>query len=368
MSKLFSPLMLGPVELANRIVVSPMCQYSAEDGSMTAWHHAHLGSLALSGAGMLTFEATHVTRNGRITPGCAGLYSDQNEVAMAGIIALCRAASPIRLAIQLGHAGRKGSTNRPWDLPVSLPDGAGAWPTLAPSALPFAPGWHTPLEMSQTQIDKTRADFAAAARRAARLDLDVLEVHMAHGYLMNEFLSPLANTRTDRFGGSLENRMQFPLEVFAAMREVWPRNRAIGAKIPGSDYAEGGWGPDDAVVLAGELKRLGADYVNVSGGGLAAVQGQIPAGPGMNAAFAAQVKREVGITTGTVGAISDPVHAAGLLDSGQSDYVVLARAFLYDPRWAVHAAARLGVALAVPRQYDRATPANWPPARVATAA
>jgi 2,4-dienoyl-CoA reductase-like NADH-dependent reductase (Old Yellow Enzyme family) len=362
-SKLFSPLAVGPIELSNRIVVSPMCQYSADDGSMTAWHHAHYGGLALSGAALLVFEATHVTQHGRITQGCSGLYSDQNEAALGDVIQLCRAVSPIRLGLQLGHSGRKGSTSRPWDLPASLPQDAGAWSTIAPSALPFAPGWHTPNEITLTQIEEVCNAFRDSARRAARLDLDILEVHMAHGYLLNEFLSPLSNVRTDRYGGTRENRMQFPLEVFAAIREVWPDSRAIGAKIPGSDYETGGWGPEDASVLSRELKGLGADYVNVSGGGLVAVPQHVPPGPGMNVAFAAEVKRETGITTGVVGAIADPMFAEGIVQNGTVDFVVLARAFLSDPRWAWHAAAKLGVPLPVPKQYERATPANWPPAR-----
>ncbi len=364
-SKLFSPLAMGPVELSNRIVVSPMCQYSADDGSMTAWHHAHYGGLALSGAGVLVFEATHVTQAGRITPGCSGLYSDANEAALADVIAMCRAVSPVKLALQLGHAGRKGSTNRPWDLPVSLLPGEGAWPTVAPSALPFAAGWHVPGEITTAQMEEVLGAFQKATERAVRLDLDVLEVHMAHGYLLNEFLSPLSNVRTDRYGASLEGRMRFPLEVFAAMRKIWPRDRAMGAKIPGSDYATDGWGPQDAAALAMELKRLGADYVNVSGGGLVAVQQDIPRGPGMNVPFAAEVKKATGMTTGVVGAIADAAFAEETLQRGAADFVVLARAFLSDPRWPWHAAARLGVVLPVPKQYERVTPANWPPARPA---
>ena len=362
MSKLFSPVRLGPVELPNRIVVSPMCQFSADDGSMTDWHLAHLGGLALSGAGMLTIEATHVSREGRITPGCSGLYSDANEQALRRVLTLCRSVSSVPVALQIGHAGRKGSTNRPWDLPVSLPAGGGAWRTIAPSAIPFDQGWHTPDVASGADILDVVADFAAAAKRATRLDISVLEVHMAHGYLLNEFLSPLVNERTDDYGGSLENRMRLPLEVFRAVREVWPADRALGAKIPGSDYADGGWDAEDAARLGEALKALGADYVMVSGGGNVAHQ-QPPIRPAMNLPFAEVVKAKSGIATGVVGMIASAELAESIVSEGKADFVAVARGFLSDPRWAVHAAAELGVDVPTPHQYERATPANWPPAR-----
>jgi 2,4-dienoyl-CoA reductase-like NADH-dependent reductase (Old Yellow Enzyme family) len=365
MSILFSPLQLGPVTLSNRVVVSPMCQYVATDGSMGHWHHVHLGGLALSGAGLLTFETTHVTPEGRITPGCSGLYMDDNERALADVVALCRRVSPIKLALQIGHAGRKGSTNRPWDLPVSLPRDAGGWETLAPSALPFG-SWHTPRAMTTDDIRGVVAAFAESAKRAERVDFDVLEIHMGHGYLINEFLSPLTNKRTDAYGGALEKRMRLALEVFEVVRTVWPRSRTLGAKIPGSDHAAGGFVAADAVVLARELKRLGADYVTVSGGGLVPNQ-TLPSGVGIHVPFAEQVKHESEITTGVVGLIFGAEQAEAILAEGRADFVVLARAFLSDPRWAYHAAAKLGVDVLFPKPYERSSPTNWPPARPAAA-
>ncbi len=360
-ASLFLPLDLGPISLSNRIVVSPMCQYSSVEGTPGDWHRAHLGGLALSGAGMMTIEATHVSADGRITPGCAGLYSDENERALGGVLAMIRNISPIKVALQLGHAGRKGSTNRPWDLPVSLPAQQGAWPTIAPSALPFAEGWHTPREADPDDIAQVTADFVSSARRAARLELDALEIHMAHGYLLNQFLSGLTNHRQDRYGGSVENRFRLPLEIFKAVRAVWPADRALGAKIPGSDYADGGFDAAQAIALAAELKKLGADYVTVSGGGLVSTQ-RMPAQMPPNLSSAVEVRGGAAITTAVVGFINDAQQANAIIEQGGVDLVVLARAFLFNPRWAWHAAAALGVTVPYPHQYERANPANWPPA------
>jgi 2,4-dienoyl-CoA reductase-like NADH-dependent reductase (Old Yellow Enzyme family) len=367
MSKLFSPMMLGSVELSNRIVVSPMCQYSAVDGCVTDWHMAHLGGLALSGAGILTIEATAVSRAGRITPGCVGLYSDRNEEALSKLLALIHAVSPIKVALQINHSGRKGSTNVPWITPVGLSSDAGGWRTLAPSAVPFADGWQTPKAASETDLKNVVSQFVASAERASRLDIDVLEIHMSHGYLLNEFLSPLVNVRDDAYGGSLQNRMRFCLEIFEAVQKNWPKPRALGAKIPGSDYADGGWDADDAAALARELKARGADYVMVSGGGNVSHQ-KPPLEPAMNASFSKVVKENAGIKTGTVGMIATGRVAEDVIASGKADFLAVARGFLSDPRWAVHAAAELGVDPKIPHQYDRATPANWPPAQRTVAA
>jgi len=358
-SKLFTPLAIGAMELENRITVAPMCQYSAIDGSMTDWHLMHLGSLALSGASMLVIEATGVTPEGRITPQCTGLYSDANEAAMARAVKFVRSISPIRLGIQLAHAGRKGSAQRPWEGRGALGiDDPAAWRTLAPSPIPLGPGWPTPHALDRTGMDAVRDAFVAAARRAARLGLDFVEVHSTHGYLLSEFLSPLANRREDEYGGTLENRMRFPLEVMRAVRTAW--DKPLGAKISGSDFAAGGWTPDDAVVYACELKKLGCDYVTVSGGGVVLDQ-KVPPGPGYQVPFAERVRREAGIVTGAVGLISDPQQAEEIVTSGKADFVSLARAMLFNPRWPQHAAVLLGGSVRYPPQYERCAPHAWPP-------
>lgn len=356
-SKLFQAFQFGPVGLKNRLIVSPMCQYSCRDGSMTSWHHAHLGALAVSGASLLMFEATHVSPEGRITHGCAGLYGDDNEQKMKNVVSLCREVSDIKLGVQLSHAGRKGSVTLPWQGARSLPADDGAWTTHAPSAIPFA-DWQVPSAMQAEDFAKVLADFSEAARRAARIGFDVAELHMAHGYLLNEFLSPLTNRRTDDYGGSLDARMRFPLQVFDAVRKIWPAGRALGAKIPGSDYADGGFTASDAAILASRLKALGADYVNVSGGGLVANQ-IVPKGDAINAGFAATVREASGILTGTVGAIATAEVAEAVLQQGRADFIVVGRAFLSDPRWGWRAAAQLGEEPAYPPQYNRISPKNW---------
>ena len=303
MSKLFSPLQLGGIEIANRVTISPMCQYSARDGTANDWHLQHLMSLSLSGAGLLTLEATHVTPQGRITHGCAGLWSDENERALQHIVTACRSVSPIKLGIQLAHAGRKGSAQRPWEGRNALPPGDGAWQTVAPSAIALGSGWHTPQALDRAGMLAVRDAFAASAGRALAVGFDLIELHSAHGYLLNEFLSPLANRREDDYGGSLANRMRFPLEVFEAVRAVWPASRALGARIPGSDYVEGGWEPADAAAYARALKERGCDFVTVSGGGVV-LDAKVPVSPGYQVPFAETVKREVGVTTGAAGLIT----------------------------------------------------------------
>jgi 2,4-dienoyl-CoA reductase-like NADH-dependent reductase (Old Yellow Enzyme family) len=360
-SRLFAPLRIGKLELANRIAVSPMCQYSAVDGTMTDWHLQHLANLALSGASLLIVEATGVTSDGRISLGCAGLYSDDNEQAMKRVIGFVRSISPVKLGIQLGHAGRKGSSHRPWQGRGPLKPEEGAWPTLAPSAVPLAPGWPTPRALDRAGMDAVRQAFVDAVRRAQRIGFDLIEVHSSHGYLLSEFLSPLANRRSDEYGGSLENRMRFPLEVFTAMRTAWPAEKPMGAKISGTDFAEGGWTPDEAVAYARALQAAGCDYVTVSGGGVV-LDAKIPIEPGYQVPFAERVKREAGIVTGAVGLISDPHQAEAIIADEKADFVALARGMLFDPRWPWHAAIMLGAEIRYPPQYDRCSPKAWPPA------
>lgn len=366
MSKLFSPLAMGGIEIPNRVTVSPMCQYSARDGSMTDWHMQHLMGLALSGAGLLTVEATAVCPEGRITAGCTGLWSDENEAAMKRVVDACRGVSPAKLSLQLAHAGRKASAQRPWEGGKALSAAEGAWQTVAPSALPLAAGWPTPLALDEVGMARIRDAFVASARRALRLGFDMIEMHSAHGYLLNEFLSPLTNRRSDRYGGSIENRMRFPLEVFEAVRAVWPRERALGARIPGSDFVDGAWGPQDAVVYARALKAAGCDFVTVSGGGVV-LDAKVPIGPGYQVPFAQAVREATGMITGAVGLISEPRQAEAILQEGRADYVALARAFLFNPRWALHAALVLGDEARFAPQYARAHPALYPPAKAWTA-
>jgi 2,4-dienoyl-CoA reductase-like NADH-dependent reductase (Old Yellow Enzyme family) len=354
-SPLFTPLRLRGLTLPNRIVVSPMCQYSAEDGSANDWHLIHLGHLALSGAGMLCVEATAVEAIGRITPGCHGLYSDANERALARVVEAIRRHSPIRLAIQLAHAGRKGSSEVPWRGGMLMPPAQGGWRPVAPSALPHLPQEAAPVPLDRGGLQRIRDAFAAAAGRALRLGFDALELHCAHGYLLHEFLSPISNRREDEYGGSRENRMRFPLEVFDAVRAVWPGDRPLGVRISSTDWVEGGWDIDDSVVLAHGLKARGCDWIDCSGGGVSPQQ-KIPLGPGYQVPFAKRVRAEAGIPTIAVGLITDPKQAEAIIANGEADLVALARAMLYDPRWPWHAAAALGGEVRAPEQYWRSPP------------
>lgn len=361
-AQLFTPVQIGNRTLSNRITVAPMCQYSAIDGSMTDWHLMHLGSLAISGASMLVMEMTAVTPPGHITPHCVGLYSDDNEAAMQRVVEFVRSISPIVLGVQLAHAGRKASAHRPWSGQGFLRPDEGAWQTEAPSAVPLAPGWPAPHAMTRTDMQQLTQAFVRAAQRAARIGLDFIEIHSTHGYLLSEFLSPLANKRADEYGGSLENRMRFPMEVFRAVRGAFPADRPVGAKISGTDFVEGGFSPDEAVVYSGMLKREGCAYVTVSGGGVV-LDAKVPVGPGYQVPFAERVKKETGITTGAVGMITDPQQAEAIIASGQADFISLARAMLFNPRWPQHAAVALGVEAPYPPQYERAAPKAWRPGR-----
>lgn len=363
-SHLFSPVSLRDLTLSNRIVVAPMCQYSADDGSANDWHLQHLGSLAMSGAGLLMIEATAVERAGRITLGCLGLYSDENEAALARIVAACRRFGTTALGIQLSHAGRKGAATRPWQGIRALAPDEGAWQTMAPSAVPFDENWPAPHALTAADLDRLVDAFVVAVRRAARLGLDLVEIHCAHGYLLHEFLSPLANRRGDPYGGSLDNRLRFPLRVVAAAREAWPREKPLGVRVSATDWLEGGFTLDEAVIFARALKEIGCDYVCVSSGGIVS-RAPIPVAPGYQLALATCLKRDAGIPIRAVGLIAEPHQAEAVIASGQADMVAMARAFLDDPRWPWHAAEALGAKVRMPPQYERARADLWPGAKLA---
>ncbi|HSQ10555.1 MAG TPA: NADH:flavin oxidoreductase/NADH oxidase [Burkholderiaceae bacterium] len=361
MSTLFSPYTLRSLELPNRIVISPMCQYSALDGSATDWHWAHLGSLAMSGAGLLCIEATAVTSAGRITQGDLGLYSDANEDALAGVLRMIRAVAPIRVAVQLAHAGRKASSREPWNGGRLLPRDQGGWLPEAPSALAHGPDESPPRALDEDDLARLRTAFAEAATRAARLGIDAIEVHAAHGYLLHEFLSPVANQRTDRYGGSLENRMRFPLEVFEAVRAAFPSDRPVGMRISATDWLEElepappSWTLEQSLALARELKVRGCDWIDVSSGGVSPLQRIKPA-PGYQVPFAEIIRNEIGMATMAVGLITEPRQAEAIVAEGRADLVALARSMLFDPRWPWRAAIELGGVVAGPRQYGRSLP------------
>ena len=362
-SILFSPYRLADLALDNRVVVSPMCQYSADDGVANDWHLTHLGMLANSGAGLVIVEATHVERHGRITHGCLGLYSDHCEAALVRVIDHCRRIGTAKFGIQLAHSGRKGSAQRPWDGGGPLAPGDDPWQTVAPSAIPFGPGWHTPREANEEDLARVREAFAAAARRAVRIGFDAIELHMAHGYLLHGFMSPISNKRTARYGGAFENRMSFPLDVMRAVRAVVPKGLPLGARITGSDWMDGGLSPADAVACAKMLKQAGCDYVDVSSGGVAA-EARNPVAPGYNADIAASVRREAAIATRTVGMIVTPKLAETLVAEGKADMVALARAMLDDPHWGWRAARALGGEVKRPPQYARTGRKLWPGAEL----
>jgi 2,4-dienoyl-CoA reductase-like NADH-dependent reductase (Old Yellow Enzyme family) len=355
MSMLFSPISLGPLALKNRIAVAPMCQYSAEDGQATDWHMIHLGHLALSGASILFTEATAVEPEGRISPGDLGLWSGQTETALGRVVDAVRKYSPIRIAIQLAHAGRKASSRAPWDGGSVIPPALGGWPAVAPSPVPHASGEPAPIALDHAGIARICKAFAAAARRAQAIGIDAIELHAAHGYLLHEFLSPLANVREDEYGGSLDNRVRFPLEVFEAVRQAVPGTIPVGMRISATDWVEGGWDIEQSVAFATLLEGRGCSFVHVSSGGVSPLQ-KIPVGPGYQVAFAERIRRETRMPTIGVGMITDAEQAETIVASGQADMVALARAMLYDPRWPWHAAAKLGAQVEAPRQYWRSQP------------
>jgi 2,4-dienoyl-CoA reductase-like NADH-dependent reductase (Old Yellow Enzyme family) len=358
---LFTPLDLGGITLPNRIVISPMCQYSADDGSLTDWHMVHLGHLSYSGAGLMILEATHVIREGRITHHCAGLYNEHNEASMKKVLDACRRLSKNPIGVQLGHAGRKASSQVPWEGREWLQPHQSPWQTVAPSAIAYGEGWHVPHELSTDEIRGLVDAFAAATERAKRIGFDMVELHSAHGYLLHQFWSPLSNRRSDAYG---KDRLKFPLEVAQAVRAVWPKERALGARITANDWMPGGFGPDDAVAYARELEKIGLDYVCVSSGALVP-QARIPVAPGYQVPFAEKIKQAARIKVQTVGMIAEPRQAQDILASGKADMVVMARAFLDNPRWVWHAAEKLGVQLDYPPQYARSRHDLWPGAKLA---
>lgn len=360
-STLFSQFQLRGLTLPNRIVIAPMCQYSAVDGNVGDWHVMHLGNLSHSGAGMLIIEATAVEAIGRITPACAGLWSNDNEAAFARVLAAVRKYSAMPIAIQLAHAGRKASCAPPWKGGKQLPANGGGWSTIAPSAVPFNDTDSAPHALDRAEIGRVRAAFVQAARRADRLGIDAIELHAAHGYLLHQFLSPLTNLRGDEYGGTLDNRMRLTLEVFSDLRAAWPQHKPLGIRVSASDWVEGGWDPGQTVALAMELKKLGCDFIHVSSGGLSPRQ-QIPQIPGYQVPFAQRIKQETGLPTVTVGLITDPQEAEAILTEGKADLVALARGMLYNPRWPWHAAAALGAQISAPPQYWRsASPSLFKP-------
>jgi 2,4-dienoyl-CoA reductase-like NADH-dependent reductase (Old Yellow Enzyme family) len=359
MSQLFSPIRLGGQDLANRIVVAPMCQYSAVHGDAGDWHLVHLGTMAMSGAGLLVLEATAVEAIGRITHGDLGLYNDDNVAALKRVLGFCRRHGTAKLGIQLSHAGRKASAQVPWEGGRALGDGEDPWETVAPSAIPFAEGWPTPREATAIDLDRIVFAFVEAAKRAVKLGIEVIELHGAHGYLLHQFLSPIANQRTDTYGGSLENRMRFPLRVFERVRAACPAEIAIGVRITGSDWIDGGITIEEAVAFASSLKALGCDYVDVTSGAIA-LGAKIPVGPSYQVGFAEAVRHGAGIPVWSVGLIVTPQQAEDIVASGQADMVALGRTVLDDPRWGWHAAQALGVDIERPSQYARAAPKLWP--------
>lgn len=360
MSQLFQPLRLGSLELANRIIIAPMCQYSAVNGVATEWHTMHLGHLALSGAGLLITEATAVSPEGRISPSDLGLYSDETEMALGQVLATIKKHSPIPVAVQLAHAGRKASTRVPWEGGKQIgPTEPTGWKTEAPSPLPYLDEYDAPTALDQAGLDRVTEAFIAATKRAARLGFDGIELHAAHGYLLHQFLSPLSNQRTDEYGGPLENRMRFPLQIFETVRAAFPAEKPVWIRVSATDWVEGGWNVGDTIAFARALKPLGSAAIHVSSGGLSPKQ-KMTLAPGYQVPLAQRIKAETDLTTIAVGLITEPEHAEAIIANGDADAIGLARAILYDPRWPWHAAAKLGAKVIAPEQYWRSQPRNHP--------
>lgn len=352
---LFTPFRLRSVAFPNRVGVAPMCQYSAEDGLANEWHLVHLGARAIGGAGLVISEATAVSPEGRISPQDLGLWDDAQVAPLARVAAFVAAQGSVP-AIQLAHAGRKASTLRPWDGGGPASPGRGGWaPIVAPSAVPFDDGWQTPAPLDEAGMDRIAGAFAAGARRALAAGFRVVEVHAAHGYLLHEFLSPLANRRDDGYGGSLENRMRFPLRVVAAVRAAWPEELPLFLRISTTDWVEGGFVPEEAVAFARRARDLGVDLVDCSSGG-GHPKARIPLAPGYQVPFAERVRTEVGVATAAVGLITEPAMAEEIVATGKADLVLLGRELLRDPQWPLRAAAKLGEPYPVPRPYERAKP------------
>ncbi|MGE5357578.1 MAG: NADH:flavin oxidoreductase/NADH oxidase [Bacteroidales bacterium] len=352
MTRLFTPLTLREVTFRNRIFMSPMCQYSSENGMPTEWHLVHLGSRAVGGAGLVLQEATAVSQEGRISPDDMGIWSDEHAQRLSRITRFIKAEGAVP-GIQLAHAGRKASTAAPWKGGGPLALAEGGWEVIAPSAVAFASGYQAPRAMTDEDMDTVCDEFIAAARRSLHAGYEVVEIHAAHGYLLHQFLSPLSNRRQDEYGGSLENRLRFPLRVCEAVREVWPARFPVFVRISASDYVEGGWDLEQSVELARQLKPRGIDLIDCSSGG-GVPESRPPVGPGYQTPFAASIRRQVGMPTAAVGLVTEPYQAETILATGQADAVLLGRELLRDPYWPLHAAQRLRVEPRWPKQYERA--------------
>lgn len=352
MSRLFSAFKLRELTFRNRIFMSPMCQYSSNDGLPSDWHLVHLGSRAIGGAGMVMVEATAVSPEGRISPNDSGIWSDVHALAFTPIARFLREQGAVA-GIQLAHAGRKASTDRPWLGGDPMGPEKRGWQPIAPSPLPFTPNHPMPREATTADLDEICTQFIDAGKRAKVAGFQTIEIHMAHGYLLHEFLSPLTNHRTDEYGGILENRMRFPLRVASAVREIWPSDLPVFVRISATDWADGGWDLSQSVVLCRKLKDIGIDLIDCSSGGLVP-QAVVPTGPGYQTPFATSIRKEVGIATGTVGFITEPVQAEQIIATGLADVVILARELLRNPYWPMQAAKALQVDLSWPVQYLRA--------------
>lgn len=360
MSQLFTPLEIGQLTLENRIVIAPMCQYSANNGAASDWHTIHLGQLSLSGAGLLILEATAVNPQGRISYGDLGLWNSETQQALGKSIDAVRLYSPMPIGIQLAHAGRKGSTEKPWDGGGAIAaNKAQGWQTVAPSALAYDESSQVPKAMTQDDINSLIDDFVSAAKRADELGLDLIEIHGAHGYLLHQFLSPLSNNRNDNYGGSLENRMRLLLDVFKAVREVFPSEKPVGVRISATDWVEGGWDLQQSIELAKALEKLGCNYIHVSTAGLSPEQ-DIPVAENFQVPFATAIKKNVKMPVIAVGLITQAQQAEDILSEEKADAVALARGMLYNPHWPWHAAAELGAKVKAPKQYLRSSPHGQP--------
>lgn len=358
---LFQPLTLRGLTLTNRVSVAPMCQYSAIDGVAQDWHLQHYGAMAASGPGLIVIEATGVAPEGRISPLCLGLYDDATEAALTRLVGALKSFGTSAIGIQLGHAGRKGGAAAPW---IGGPDKSHGWETFSASDIPFDAGWPAPQAVTRDHMDRLTQAFVDAAKRCLRIGFDLIELHSAHGYLLHQFLSPLSNHRTDSYGGSLENRMRFPLEIIAAVRAVWPAHKPLGLRISATDWVEGGWTADESVIYAQKFREAGIDYVCVSSGGVVP-KAHIPIGPGYQIHLAKRIRAEAGIPTRAVGLIASPHQAEAALTDGSADMIAIARGFLDNPRWVWHAAEALGAEINYPLQYMAAKGQYWPGAAMA---
>ncbi len=355
MSKLFTEFRIGDVALDNRIVIAPMCQYSADNGKATAWHRIHLGNLALSGAGLLIIEATAVEPQGRISPQDLGLWDDETEDALRVVLDDIRQYSPIKIGIQLGHAGRKASVSAPWLGGKQLSIEEGGWQTISASALAHDPTERPPHAMTTEDLARVKKAFVDSALRAVGLGIEVIEIHAAHGYLLHQFLSPLSNQRSDEYGGSLENRLRFTEEVFSAVRNAVPNSVAVGIRISATDWVEGGWDVEQSIALTKRIEAAGGAYVHVSSGGVSPLQ-QIKVTAGYQVPFAKALRQQTQMPVIAVGLITEAQHAEDILQQEEADLIALARGVLYDPRWPWHAAATLHGAVEIAPQYRRAEP------------